>query len=88
MAIQFELDDLVFASALAVILALPGFFLGLILEVVAVAASAFAPATGTVATAVATLASNAGLFPLVFTLLFVVGGFLYGLYYHAQNTPP
>ena len=81
MALDFDLEHAFWAGAGAAVGAIGGYMLGIVLYVIMIASSAFAPYGSPVITA----ATNAGVFPMLFAMTFAAFGFFGGYYVSAKN---
>lgn len=76
MALSFDLKHAVYGGAGAAVGGIMGYLLGFVLYIVVLSASAFGPSSNPIAT----MASNSGLFPLIFAVAFAALGFFGGFY--------
>jgi len=90
MALDFDLKHAVYGGAGAAVGAIMGYFLGFILYIVVLSSAAFGSsasfAYGT--SPIATMANNAGLFPLMFAVAFAALGFFGGFYISSKASEP
>ena len=78
MPLDFDLKHAVYGGAGAAVGAIMGYLLGFVLFIVVLSSSAFGNAT--LVPAIKTMATNSGLFPLIFAVAFAALGFFGGFY--------
>jgi len=87
MPLDFDLKHAVYGGAGAAIGAIMGYLLGFVLYIVVLSAAAFGPSSSST-NAITTMASNSGLFPLIFAVAFAALGFFGGFYISSKASEP
>jgi len=83
MALDFDLQHAFWAAAGAAVGAIAGYLLGVVLYIVMISSAAFSSNVS-----VTNAASNAGVFPMLFTITLAALGFFGGYYVSSKNKTP
>ena len=89
MPLDFDLKHAIYGGAGAAVGAIMGYFLGFIIYIVVLSASAFGvQAYNGTYNPIKTMAYNSGLFPLIFAVIFAALGFFGGFYISSKASEP